>query len=51
MRIAIGTGQNKNILKAVEIFKNKYTIETIMLENDKDLSKAILNPDIDAVVR
>ena len=50
-KIAIGIGENKNILKAVQLFKEKHEIDIITIENDDDLVKAILDDNIDAVVR
>lgn len=49
--IAIGIGKNKNITKAIDIFKNKYEIDIKLIQNDDELAKAILDNDIDAVVR
>jgi len=50
-RIAIGIGKNSNILKAVEIFQNKHDLSIIPIKNDDDLVEAILDDDIDAVIR
>lgn len=50
-KIAIGIGKNNNIVKAIEIFKNKHDVDIIALENDENLVKAILDDDVDAVVR
>ncbi|WP_405274289.1 methanogenesis marker protein Mmp4/MtxX [Methanobrevibacter sp.] len=49
--IAIGVGKNKNITKALEIFKNRYPIDTKLIQTDDELVKSILDEDIDAVVR
>ena len=49
--IAIGVGKNKNITKALEIFKNRYSIDTKLIQTDDELVKSILDEDIDAVVR
>ncbi len=49
--IAIGIGKNSNILKAVEIFQNKHDLGIIPIKNDDDLVDAILDDDIDAVIR
>lgn len=49
--IAIGVGKNKNITKALEIFKNRYPIDTKLIQTDEELVKSILDEDIDAVVR
>lgn len=48
--IAIGIGENKNILKAIENTKNK-NINFKLIDNDEDLINAILNPKIDCVIR
>lgn len=50
-RIAIGIGKNENILKAIQIFQNLCETDVILIDNDKDLSDAILDNEIDAVVR
>ena len=49
--IAIGVGKNKNITKALEIFKNRYHVDTKLIQTDDELVKSILDEDIDAVVR
>ncbi|MBQ2652207.1 MAG: methanogenesis marker protein Mmp4/MtxX [Methanobrevibacter sp.] len=49
--IAIGIGKNENIRKAIEIFENKYEVKTELIYDDDELVKAILNDEIDAVVR
>ena len=49
--IAIGVGKNKNINKSIDIFKTKYEIDIKLVQNDAELVKAILDDDIDAVVR
>ena len=49
--IAIGVGKNKNITKALEIFKNRYPVDTKLIQTDDELVKSILDEDIDAVVR
>jgi putative methanogen marker protein 4 len=51
IRIAIGTGKNLNIFDAIKIFEKNHHAEIILIDNDDDLAKAILNSDIDAVVR
>ncbi len=48
--IAIGIGKNKNILKAIDRTENK-DINFKLIYDDEDLIKAILNPEIDAVIR
>lgn len=50
-KIAIGIGENNNIVKAIEIFKNKYKIDILPIGNDDDLVNAILDSNIDAVIR
>lgn len=49
--IAIGIGKNNNIVKAIEIFEHKYNINTKLIHDDDELVKAILDDEIDAVVR
>lgn len=52
IKIAVGVGENKNIIKAVEMFKKqKDDIEMELVESDDDLVKAILNDEINSVVR
>lgn len=51
IRIAIGTGKNLKIFDAIKIFEKNHHAEIILIDNDDDLAKAILNSDIDAVVR
>ena len=52
MKIAVGVGENKNIKKAIDIFKKQYPdVEIIQVDNDDDLVKEILNPDTTGVVR
>jgi putative methanogen marker protein 4 len=51
IRIAIGTGKNLNIFDAIKIFEKNHHAEIILIDNDDDLAKAILNSDIDAFVR
>ncbi|WP_458403622.1 methanogenesis marker protein Mmp4/MtxX [Methanobrevibacter sp.] len=51
MKLAIGIGENKEILKAIEKFEKKYPSDIIAIRNDDDLAKAILNDEIDAVIR
>lgn len=50
-RIAIGIGENDNILKAIKIFQKEHDLDIIRIDNDNDLVKAILDDDIDAVIR
>ena len=49
--IAIGIGKNKNINKAIELFINSCDVNIIHIDNDDELADAILDDDIDAVVR
>lgn len=46
--IAVGVGENKNILKAIENFDN---IDFKLVHDDKELLNSILNPDVDCVIR
>ncbi|WP_298521557.1 methanogenesis marker protein Mmp4/MtxX [uncultured Methanobrevibacter sp.] len=50
-RIAIGIGENDNILKAIKIFQKEHDLDINRIDNDNDLVKAILDDDIDAVIR
>ena len=50
--IAIGVGENENIIQACHIFKEKHPKTDIrLIYKDEDLVKAVLNDNIDAVVR
>ena len=50
--IAIGVGENENIIQACHIFKEKHPQTDIkLIYSDEDLVKAVLNNNIDAVVR
>ena len=50
--IAIGVGENKNILKACNIFKNQRPDTNIrLIYDDEELVKAVLDDETDAVVR
>lgn len=49
--IAIGIGENCNIYNAISTFKKSFDANIILIENDNDLVSAILNNEIDAVVR
>lgn len=50
--IAIGIGENKDVLKAISIFQSQNTdCEIKLIEKDEDLIKAIKNDDVDAVIR
>ena len=50
--IAIGVGENENIIQACHIFKEKHPQTDIkLIYNDEDLIKSVLNNNIDAVVR
>ena len=51
-RIAIGVGENENIIQACHIFKGKHPDTDIkLIYSDKDLVKAVLDKNIDGVVR
>lgn len=49
--IAIGIGKNSNILKAVNIFEQSHNVNIKLIDSDDKLVSAILNDEIDAVVR
>ena len=50
--IAIGVGENENIIQACHIFKEKHPKTDIkLIYKDEDLVKAVLDDKIDAVVR
>ena len=50
--IAIGVGENKNILKACDIFKKeKQNVNLKLIENDDILAKSILDKNINATIR
>ena len=50
--IAIGVGENENIIQACHIFKEKHPKTDIkLIYNDADLVKAVLDRNVDAVVR
>ena len=50
--IAIGVGENENIIQACHIFKEKHPKTDIkLIYSDDDLIKAVLDNNIDAVVR
>ena len=49
--IAIGIGKNRNIQQAIDIFKNKYKVNIKSIQTDNELVEAILDDEIDAVVR
>lgn len=51
IKIAIGIGTNNNILKAIEEFEKEYPADIDLVHDDNDLANAILDDDIDAVVR
>ena len=52
IRIAIGIGENKDIKKASDIFKKeKQDVEIILVDNDDEIIKAILDENVNAVVR
>lgn len=50
--IAIGVGENENIIKACHIFKEKHPKTNLkLIYSDEDLVKAVLDDKIDSVVR
>lgn len=52
IRIAVGIGENKDIKKASDIFrKEKQDVEIILVDNDDEIIKAILDENVNAVVR
>lgn len=52
INIAVGLGENKDIEKACNIFKDENRdVKITLLDNDDDLVKAIMSDDVDAVVR
>lgn len=52
IKIVVGLGQNKDIIEACEIFKKeKEHVDIKLVENDKNLVKAILDKNVDAVIR
>ena len=52
MKITVGIGENKNILKACEVFKKeKKDVEIIFVDNDNDLVDTILDDNVDATIR
>ena len=51
-RIAIGVGENENIIQACHIFKEKHTkTELRLVYSDEDLIKAAFDRNVDAVIR
>ena len=51
MKFIIGLGENKNILEAVKLFKNKYNVEIEITKNETELLNGILDKNVDAVIR
>ena len=50
--IAIGVGENENIIQACHIFKEKHPKTDLkLIYNDKDLLKAVSSTKVDAVIR
>ncbi|MBE6500184.1 MAG: phosphotransacetylase [Methanobrevibacter thaueri] len=50
--IAIGVGENENIIQACHIFKEKHPKTDVkLIYSDEDLVKAVLDDSVDAVVR
>ena len=51
-RIAIGVGENENIIQACHIFKEKHPkTELRLVYSDEDLIKSVFSRDVDAVIR
>ena len=52
IKIVVGIGENKDIKKASDIFKKEnQNVEIKLVDNDDEIIKAILDENIDAVVR
>jgi putative methanogen marker protein 4 len=51
IKIIIGLGKNKNIIKAIKKFEKNKEIEIKTVTKDSQLIESILNPEIDAVIR
>lgn len=52
IKITVGIGENKDIIKACEIYKKENSnVEVTLVDNDNDLVNAILDKDVDAVIR
>ncbi len=49
--IAIGIGKNSNMIKAISLFRKTHNIHIKLIDNDSELVNAILDDEIDAVVR
>lgn len=49
--IAIGIGKNNNMIKAANIFEQSHNVNIKLINSDDELVSAILNDEIDAVVR
>lgn len=49
--IAIGIGKNSNMIKAANIFEQSHNVNIKLINSDDELVSAILNDEIDAVVR
>lgn len=50
--IAVGVGENKNILEACDIFKTqKPDVNMKLIENDEKLAKSISDKNINATIR
>lgn len=49
--IAIGIGKNSNINKAIDIFESEHKVNIKLIHDDNELAKAILDDEIDGVVR
>lgn len=52
IKITVGLGENKDILKACEIYKKENSnVEIKLVDNDNDLVNAILDKNVDAAIR
>ena len=52
IRIVVGLGENKDIIKACDIFQKEISdVEIIAVDNDDNLVKAILDNNVNAVIR
>ena len=52
IKIVVGVGENKDIIKSCDIFKNENeNVEITFVDNDNDLVNAILDEEVDATIR
>lgn len=52
IKIVVGVGKNKDIIKACDIFeKETENVEIELVDNDNDLIEAIMDNNVDAVIR